>query len=384
MTEQGFFLLFAMITIFIALSYVGFIGWMILVFKLKKNKQVFTDFEPSISLIIAFRNEENKLTALLRSILEQDYPKAKMEVILVDDSSVDASLKITQTFQKEHTELQLVILELSKEKPGAYGKKEALVLAYSKAIGDLILLTDADCLLSKKNCRSRVQYFQDPKIKMVSAAVLIYETKSIFSQSQALENLSLMATTAATTATGLPIMCNGANLAFERMAYLDLPKNSMLKEENSGDDVFLMHSFKKHFGSNSIAFEFGQDAIIYTQAQANFKAYLNQRIRWVSKSKSYKDAWTILISLLVLSLNLSLVFAAIAAIFYSGYFLLFGILFGLKFSVDYLLLRSFSNWYKQKHLLRVYPLVQVLYPLFIVISGLFGTFLSYEWKGRKY
>ena len=88
--------------------------------------------------------------------------------------------------------------------------------------------------------------------------------------------------------------------------------------------------------------------------------------------------------LLILSLNLSLVFAALAAIFYSGYFLLFGILFGIKFSVDYLLLRSISHWYKQKHLLWVYPLVQVFYPLFIVTSGLFGTFLSYEWKGRKY
>lgn len=384
MTEQGFFVLFAMFSVFIVLSYVGFIGWLFLVFNLRKNRQNLGDFEPSISLIVAFRNEENNLPSLLHSILEQNFSKSKMELVLVDDSSEDNGLILAQTFQKEHPELQLYIFELSKEMPGAYGKKEALSLAYSKATGDLILLTDADCILNKNNCLRRVLSFQNPKIKMVSAGVLISKTKGLFSQAQALENLSLMASTAGTTAAGLPILSNGANLAFDRRSFLELPENAIRKEENSGDDLFLLHAFKKHFGANSIAYEFDLEAAIYTPAQADLKTYFNQRIRWVSKSKSYKDIWIILVSLLVFGTNLSLVIASLASIFLPGYLLLCFFLFALKFSVDFILLFAVASWYKQKHLLRVYPLLQIIYPFFIVISAITGAFLSYEWKGRKY
>ncbi len=384
MTEQGFFLLFTLISVFISLVYGGFILWLNLVFKLKKKAYKQTDFEPFISLIIAFRNEENTILLLLQSILQQNYSKSKMEIILVDDSSSDKSLGLVETFKNNHPELPIKLFELSKEKPLAFGKKEALILAYSKASGDYILLSDADCQFSKNNFRTRVQSFKNAKVKMVSAAVLISENKTIFKNAQALENLSLMATTAATTAANLPILSNGANLAFERQAFFELPKNALVKEENSGDDLFLLHSFKKHFGATSIAFEFDKDAVVYTQAQPNFKSFFNQRKRWVSKSKSYKDVWIIMISLLVLSVNLSIVFAVIASVFNPAYLLVLVLVFTIKLSVDLLILSRAAKWYGQKKLLWTYPFVQIFYPLFIVVSGLLSPFLSYEWKGRKY
>lgn len=384
MTEQGFFLVFTLISIFIGLVYVGFILWLYLVFKLKKKKQKQSDFEPFISFIVAFRNEEKILPALLQSIAEQNYSASKMEIILVDDSSSDKSLKIVQSFQEKHPDLPIKLLELNTEKPNTFGKKEALLLAYSKAFGEYILLSDADCSFGKNNFKNRVQAFKNPKVKMVSAAVLINKNKTLFASAQALENLSLMATTAATTAANLPILSNGANLAFERQSYLELPKNALVKEENSGDDLFLLHSFKKYFGANSIAFEFDTDSVVYTQAQPNFKAFFNQRIRWVSKSKSYKDAWIIMVSLLVLLVNLDILYAALASVFNPSYLFILSVLFGLKFTVDLLILSSAAMWFGQKKLLWAYPLVQIFYPLFVVLSSLFTSFLSYEWKGRKY
>jgi cellulose synthase/poly-beta-1,6-N-acetylglucosamine synthase-like glycosyltransferase len=384
MTEQGFFLLFALISVFISLIYGGFILWLSFVFELKKKEQEQSNFEPTISLIVAFRNEENTILLLLQSILQQNYSKSKMEIILVDDSSTDKSLYLAKTFQEKHPELHIKLFELSKEKPHALGKKEALILAYTIASGDYILLSDADCKFSKNNFKTRVQAFKNPKIKLVSAAVLISENKTILASAQALENLSLVATTAATTAANLPILCNGANLAFERQAYFELPKNALVKEENSGDDLFLLHSFKKYFGALSIAFEFNKDSVVYTQAQPNFKSFFNQRKRWVSKSKSYKDAWIIMISLLVLAVNLSIVFAGSASVLNSYYLVVFGLLFAIKFSVDLLILYRAAKWYGQNKLLWIYPLVQVFYPPFIVISSLLSPFLSYEWKGRKY
>ena len=381
MIEQSFFLLFSVLII---LAYVGFILWLVLVFILKQKKQKQTDYEPFISLVIIFRNEEKALPLLLQSILKQDYPKSKMEIIFVDDSSNDNSLSLVRTFQKNQREYPVKIFELCKEKNNAFGKKEALTLAYSKAEGDYILLTDADCQFDTKNIRSRIQSFQNPKIKMVSAAVLINKEKTIFSLSQSLENLSLIATTAATTAATIPILSNGANLAFERKSFLKLSADALLKEENSGDDLFLLHSFKKHFGAKSIAFEFDNDSVVYTQAQPNIKSFFNQRKRWLSKSKSFKDIWLITISLLVLIVNINILIAAIACIFNAKYLIVFLLLFGLKFCVDFLFLSIVAQWYKQKYLLWIYPLVQLFYPLFVVISNLSALFFSYEWKGRKY
>lgn len=384
MTEHGFFLFFSLISVFIGLIYFGFILWLNLVFKGKKKKQNQHDFEPSLSFVLAFRNEENALHSLFNSLLNQNYPQSKIEIILVDDSSSDKSLELAKTFQKKHSELNIQILELNKKKPKAYGKKEALVLGYSKASGDYIILSDADCQFSKHNFRTRVQSFQNKKIKLISSAVLIADNKSFFSRAQALENLSLMATTAATTAANLPILCNGANLAFERKAYLKLPENALLKEENSGDDLFLLHSFKKHFGATSIAFEFDTASVVYTQAQADLKSFFNQRKRWVSKSKSYKDVWIIMISLLVLTVNLNILFAALGSIFYSNYLFTLSFLFGTKFLIDFFILFQTAKWYQQKKALWLYPFIQIFYPLFIVISGLLSPFLTYEWKGRKY
>jgi len=381
MIEQSFFLL---ISVLIILAYVGFILWLVFIFILKQKKQRQAYFEPFISLVIIFRNEEKALPLLLQSILKQDYPKSKMEIIFVDDSSNDNSLSLVRTFQKNQREYPVKIFELDKEKNNALGKKEALTLAYSKAEGDYILLTDADCQFDTKNIRSRIQSFQNPRIKVVSAAVLINKEKTIFSLSQSLENLSLIATTAATTAANIPILSNGANLAFERKSFLKLSADALLKEENSGDDLFLLHSFKKHFGAKSIAFEFDNDSIVYTQAQPNIKSFFNQRKRWLSKSKSFKDFWLITISLLVLIVNINILIAAIACIFNAKYLIVFLFLFGLKFCVDFFFLSIVAQWYKQKYLLWVYPLVQLFYPLFVVISNLFALFFSYEWKGRKY
>lgn len=383
MTEQSIFLIIILFSGFIALIYAGFIIWTASVFKISKKHSQQNKFEPTVSLIIAFRNEENTILHLLDSLLIQNYPLDKMEIILVDDSSNDKSLEQCRLFNKKHPELNIKLLELDKEKPGAQGKKEALGIAYNFAKGDYILLTDADCFLPKNNIKTRVLAFNNKHTKMVCAAVLFEDKKNIFTQAQALESLSLIATTAATTAAMLPILSNGANLAFERQAFLELPRNAMLNEEDSGDDVFLLHSFKKQFGAKSITFEFDPDAAVFTSAQADLKAFINQRIRWVSKSKSYKDAWTIMISFWVLSMNLTLVVLACASIFYSAFIAALVILFALKFIVDFLLLSIAAHWYQQKKLLWVYPVLQLFYPIFIVCSALIGPFLNYKWKGRK-
>lgn len=384
MTDVNIFIFFFLVSVFISLIYSGFIGWLSLVIKIKKNDKTEASFTPYISLIIVFRNEEKNLPFLFQSLINQDYPQRHLEIIFVDDSSEDNSLDLVNEFKIKNTLLSIRVFKLAEELPGAFGKKMALLLAFNKAKGDYFVLTDADCRFDTNFLKSRLRLFETEKIKLISAMVLIDNCKSIFSKTQALENLSLMATTAATTAGGIPVLSNGANLAFERNAWLELNENAMLNHEISGDDVFLLHSFKKHFGTNAIAFDFAKESSVYTYAQDSVIAFFNQRIRWVSKSKSYKDAWIILISILVLLCNINLLIAGFASFFSSYYFYLFVFLFSTKFFIDFIVLYTASKLYNQTKLLFLYPVMQIFYPLFIVLSVIFGSIMPYRWKGRKY
>lgn len=95
---------------------------------------------PSISILFAARDEEEKLPAALATLMEIDYPD--LEVIAVDDRSQDSTGRILDEFAAAHPRLRAVhITELPK---GWLGKPHALQKAYETSTGDWLLFTDAD------------------------------------------------------------------------------------------------------------------------------------------------------------------------------------------------------------------------------------------------
>jgi len=382
MTELTFSFWFHFFLLSISFFYASLILWFFVAFKTKKHAKN-TSFQPEISLIVAFRNEEKNLNALLQSVQNQNYPLAKIELILVNDSSTDQSTEIIKLFQKNKPYLRIQLLHLNTEKPGVYGKKEALILAYSRAKAPYVLQTDADCFFEPDNIQTRVEGFLNPDIKMVLAPVLIKSEKNLFFQAQALENISLMASTAASVKAGIPLMSNGANLAFKRSVLEEISENALYTKERSGDDLFLMQQIKARFGNSSIAFAFSPKAAVYTPAQKDLKSFFYQRIRWVSKSKSYTDTWLIIVSVLVLLVNLLITGTAFSLFFTQKMLFVFVFSLSLKTIVDFLFLLKASLWYRQTGVLKVYPVLLLFYPVFIVFSALLGNFLPYTWKGRS-
>ena len=95
------------------------------------------------SIIIAVRNEENNISALLSDLQNQDFPVDNYEVIIVDDNSTDKSPNIVKSFCKKYPQLfhQLFL-------SGSTGKKRALQKGIEHARGDVVVTTDADCRMS--------------------------------------------------------------------------------------------------------------------------------------------------------------------------------------------------------------------------------------------
>jgi glycosyltransferase involved in cell wall biosynthesis len=95
---------------------------------------------PSISLIFAARDEEEKLPAALATLSALDYPH--LEIIAVDDRSQDATGRILDEFAAAHSRFRAVhVSELPK---GWLGKPHALQKAYEASNGEWLLFTDAD------------------------------------------------------------------------------------------------------------------------------------------------------------------------------------------------------------------------------------------------
>lgn len=93
---------------------------------------------PSISIIVPCYNEEATIRHLLDSILAQTYPREKMEVVIADGLSVDATRAVIATFQQEHADLHVVVIDNN-----AQTIPSALNLAINSARGEIIIRLDA-------------------------------------------------------------------------------------------------------------------------------------------------------------------------------------------------------------------------------------------------
>jgi glycosyltransferase involved in cell wall biosynthesis len=107
---------------------------------------------PSVSILFAARDEEEKLPAALATLMEIDYPN--LEVIAVDDRSKDATGRILDEFAAAHSQLHVVHIA---ELPGGWlGKPHALQKAYEASMGEWLLFTDADVRLKADVLRRAV------------------------------------------------------------------------------------------------------------------------------------------------------------------------------------------------------------------------------------
>ncbi len=307
-----------------------FIGWIKL--KMFAFKQIANPI--SVGVVVACRNEENNISSLIESLTRQTYPKDKTEIIIVDDHSDDDTFNIVNELIQKHEFIKIIKLPIHNS-----GKKDALSFGIKSSNSDIIITTDADCTMNENWITSLVSYYLTFNPKILSAPVCIKTERHLLQKFQALEFLSLIGTGAGAIGINHPIMNNGANLLFEKSVFIDA---DLQNNYASGDDVFLMLHAKRKY-RNAIHFIKSKDAIVYTNATKSIKEFLNQRIRWTSKSKVYKDADIILAALIVTFSNLILSLYFTFWFWNHPDFNIFILLFILKSMFDLLILIPVST-----------------------------------------
>ena len=102
---------------------------------------------PKVSVIIPACNEAETIEPALKSILAMDY--SDLEVIAVNDRSVDRTGAVLEQMQKKYPGLQ--IYDISELPEGWLGKNHALQYGAERARGEYLLFTDADIIMEKSS-----------------------------------------------------------------------------------------------------------------------------------------------------------------------------------------------------------------------------------------
>ncbi len=328
-----------------------------------------------ISIIIPARNEEENIGLLLQALQEQTYPSSLFEVIVVDDHSTDRTAAIVQQYPS------VKLLQLKEDGINSY-KKKAIETGIAAATGELIVTTDADCLPPKDWLKLIAAFKEEKQSVFIAAPVVINCNSSVVQIFQAMDFMVLQGITGAAVHKKKMSMCNGANLAYERKAFYEVNGFSGVDHIASGDDMLLMHKIWKQ-DPDKVHYLKSKEAIVSTQPMRTWKAFFNQRIRWASKATGYDDKRIIAVLLLVYLFNLSFLALAIAGFFCHLYWLYLAGLWIGKTLVEFPFFISLSNFFNKQWAIRLFFFFQPLHIFYTIISGLFGQFGKYEWKGRK-
>jgi len=113
--------------------------------------------KPFVTILVAARNERQNIRACIDSLKSVLYEKELLEIILVNDNSDDDTLEI---MLRETNGLSHFRILDTKDCPASTltGKTRALDFGFSNARGELIMMTDADCIVSPDWVNEAVRY----------------------------------------------------------------------------------------------------------------------------------------------------------------------------------------------------------------------------------
>lgn len=357
-------------------------------------------FLPFVTVIVAARDEEATIGRCMDAILASDYPEDRFEVIVADDDSDDATPDVVErrisTLARRHpvlagvggdepieSPLRLVRVPHDPDRLRAH-KKRAIEWAVAEARGEIVLTTDADCVVPPNWLGAMAGAFEDEDLAFVSGPVRYDPRGGLFVKLQALDFLGLMACGAGGIGIGRPNLANGASVGWRRDVFESLGGFSGIDDVTSGDDELLMQKIAyEGLGPLAVRFVNRPEATVVTEPVRSRREFMHQRLRWASKGMRYQRG----LQMMLLGLGLffvGLTVGAVALPFMPGLAPWLLAAFGLKVAGDLAILLPATRRYHQRELLAVYPVFAVAHVLHSLFVGVVGPLSrGFEWKGRR-
>jgi glycosyltransferase involved in cell wall biosynthesis len=322
-----------------------------------------------ISIIICAKNEAKNLKEFLPSIISQNY--ADFEIILINDASIDKTLKVMTAFKDNNSNIKIVNVKNNEAFWG--NKKYALTLGIKTAKNEHLLFTDADC-------KPKSEFWIQKMTRHFSTTKTIVLGYGKYKSDSKLVNLFVRFETLLTAIQyfsyaklGSPYMGVGRNLAYTKSEFFKT--NGFIKHiqlKSGDDDLFIQEAATKQNTTFSMDFTI-------SNPPSTFKEWFRQKRRHISTSSYYKFKHKFFLGFYFITKLTFFMLATLLLFFVSWQFMVPTL--ALYFISFYIVFGISAKRFQEEKLIFFFPFLEIFILLFqftIFISNTFSK--PTHWK----
>jgi cellulose synthase/poly-beta-1,6-N-acetylglucosamine synthase-like glycosyltransferase len=266
------FLLVLVLTGFVLFIIPSYFG-LLLAYSFGRASLITANVLPLVSILIPAKNQEKDIGGTLECLLKSDYPKDKMEILVVTSGSTDRTEEICEEFASKGP------VKILNEPLQRKGKPAALNLGLASAKGELVALYDADTVTTPETLRDLVTPFVEPSVSAVTGPIQVLNeddnklTKGTFLENTYYSGAGLLYEIRQRLGQSLFLL--GRNFCIRKELLMKL---GGFEETSLTEDFSLM--FKLREQGKSIVFS--PKAVAKDLVPPSWNSFLMQRQRWAS------------------------------------------------------------------------------------------------------
>lgn len=348
--------------------------YLLILSKLRKQSFIPLNEYPSVSVLVAARNEAGNIIDCLAALSRLDYPAGKLEVLIGNDQSTDYTRMLVENFIRDKAHFRLINLD-GKEFPQTKGKARVLATLAQAAKGEYFLITDADIEVPELWAKGMVSAMITNQADMSGGTTNI-SAQSAFGKFQQVDWMYFMGIIHTFSSVGKPLTVVGNNMGVSRKAYESTGGYETIPFSIT-EDYALFDAVRKN--GFKVTQKLNIETMVYSKPLDSIKAVLKQRKRWLT------GGW-----------DLPLYYHIMIFIFGAWYFAL-SVLFVFNWKLallllivkDSLQLIQLLQIYKHLQIRVEHPVAVLFYELYLFLmipltAGFFLLPTRNTWKGRKY
>ena len=225
---------------------------------------------PEVLILVPCRDEKSMIPGLCQALSQLDYPQESLQVVLIDDASVDGTGLVMEQQVAERPGWHLI------QFPSNVGKARALNIVLARfQFGEIIYIFDADHRPDTHALRRGIKYFFAPRVAAVTGFTRVLNPlaspSAFYSTVESYTNQ--LVTMRAKDRLGLAPALLGSNCAYRRELLNTLGgfRNGAFSEDSDLTVTFYREGYRVRFA---------QDAVSSQQVPESLDGYLKQHIRW--------------------------------------------------------------------------------------------------------
>ncbi len=221
---------------------------------------------PSVTVIVPCWNEEKTIGGTIESLLKLDYPKDKLNIILVDDGSKDNTWNVMESYIGNP--------QITAHQKENGGKHTAVNYGIEKSQSDFIGCLDADSFVHPQALKRIMTYFDNAEVMSVAPAIVVTGPKNIVQRIQKIEYDWSIYTKKMLGLNNAIHVAPGPFSIFRKEVFEKIGK---FRKAHNTEDMEIAYRMQE----NHMKIEHANDAFVYTVTPDTIKKLYKQRLRWI-------------------------------------------------------------------------------------------------------